>query len=385
VANQVTKGNSIPSKAKPSAAKAPSAHRARRRYVWGGSAVVAAAAAVTATMLLMGPAQSGLATAQEVPHPTTIPAMAPADSDTFVVAPYSKEWWDKVASMTSPETGLVNLDPSKAGGKMLNIGYSRSQDHVTRDVKNTGALRIFYVEAGSDADADAVAQWLREADGFEGRRVFVQGRVLLVLPSWGAQFEPPKETMASVPGYKADITSGTAAMWRNVDKDVSSLVSDPKSPRAEALSTVMTKGYGFRPGTTWIGTSKSGDDWSGSFKAGGVDAARIDFKATQKVLSESEKVLAKYEFKDTSYQFIDKGVGDVLASASFVAPSQTIHLGTDSVSAVSSVKDPAITARTDVSQFNAAASGIDSTAEKISTQTVSANANEMVISYEFAH
>lgn len=377
------RGTIIPSKEAASVRAPIGTRKANRKIVWGAAAAAVVAAAV-GVALLLGPAQSGLATAQEIPHQTTIPAVAPADSDTFVIAPYSKEWWEKVAAMTSPDTGLTALDPSKAGVKIDNVGYSRSQDHVQREVKNTGPLRVFYIESPTDADAERVAQWLKEADGFEGRRVFVQGRIVVVLPSWGASFDPPKETMASVPGYTAQITSGTAAMWRNVDKDVASLVPDQKSPRAEAVATLMSKGYGFTPGSTWVGTSKTGDDWSGAFKSGGVDPAKIDFKATLNTLSASEKVLAKYEFQTTKYEFIDKGVGDVLSNASFVAPSQTIHMGSDFAFAPSGVKDPAVTARTDVGRFNAAVTGIDSTAEKVADQTVSANAHEMVISLSYA-
>lgn len=357
--------------------------RPMRKTVWIAGAAVAAAAAIGGALLL-GPAQTVLATSQDSPRTTAIPALAPADSDTFVIAPYSKQWWAKVASMASPETGLTALDPDAAGLKIENIGYSRSPDHVKREVDHTGPFRVFYIEAPTDEEAKRVAKWLREADGYEGRRIFLQGRIVVVLPSWGDTYEAPKDNITAVPGFNAQVTSGTAAMWRNVDKTVDSLVPDPKSSRGAAVATVLTKGYGFKQGSTWVGTSKTGDDWSGSFHSGGVDPASIDFKETMNTLASSEKVLAKYEYQTTKYEFIDKGVGDLLSNASFVAPGQPGRMGDGQASAASPIDNPAVTARIDVSRFNAAASGIDSGSENVSDETVTANGHDMVVSLRYS-
>lgn len=348
--------------------------------VAGGVVVVAAA---MGCVFLFGPAGVGLAVSQEQSRPTAIPAMAPSDSDTFVVAPYSKEWWGKVASMTSPVTGLAALDPEAGGLSIENVGYSRSQDHTKRDVPRTGPLRLFYAESSTPEAAEKVAAWLREAPGFEGRREFVDGKTVIVAPSWVNTFEPPTATMAKVPGFAAQVTNKTASMWRNVDMEIPAVVGDTTSPRAAVISTVLAKGYGFTGGTTWVGTSQSGDSWSGSFKTGGVNPAQIDFKAAQDAVSGTQKVLDKVEFSKTKYEILDSGMTEALTGASFVAPGQTGQLGGGAPANVPGVKDPAITAITDVTRFDAAASGIDSSLENISSQAVSANAHDMIVSYRY--
>lgn len=346
-----------------------------------GVGVVVAAAIVIIAMLT--PAFPGVASSQETPHVTTIPALAAADSDTFVLAPYSRDWWLKVASMASPEMGLVKLDPSAANVAIDNIGYSRGQDHATREVARTGPLRLFYIESATAEAAEKVAEWLRGADGYEGRRVFQEGRVLVVGPSWVNDYSAPSKTMASVPEYSANVTSATGVMWRNVDRDVPSMVGDGKAAQAEVMSTVMSKGFGFTTGTTWIGQSKSGDSWSGAFKTGGVNPAQLDFKAAESTVMATQKVLKKIEFKRTAYTILDDGMTGFLTGASFLAPSQTSGLGGPMPSDVPKVKDAAVTAVIDVTRFNAAASGIDSSQENVSTQAISANEHEMVVSFGF--
>jgi hypothetical protein len=176
------------------AVNAPSAPNRRipKGTVWLGAGVAAAA---IGGFILLGPAGPGAATSQETPHITSIASIAPANSDTFVIAPYSKEWWAKVARMTSVETRLAELDPDAAGVSIDNLGYSRSPDTIKRDVPMTGPLRLFYAESSSPEAAAKVAKWLREAVGFEGRRVHQSGNIVIVGPSWVAEYATPTESL----------------------------------------------------------------------------------------------------------------------------------------------------------------------------------------------
>lgn len=348
--------------------------------IWLGAGAVAAA---IGGLIFLGPVGPGVATNQETPHVTSIASIAPADSDTFVIAPYSKEWWAKVALMTSPEMRLGELDPESAGVSIDNIGYSRSPDHIERDVPMTGPLRLFYAESSSPEAAAKVADWLREAAGFEGRRVHLSGNIVIVGPSWVAEYMPPTEPLAKVPGYAAEITSGTAAMWRNVDQEVPALVGDMKSPRAEVMATVLSKGYGFKPGTKWVGTSKGDDIWSGGFKSGGVNPAQIDFKATEASVMGTQKVLDAVQSRESKWEFLDSGMTELLTGASFVAPSQSQRLGGVMPDNIPRAKDAVITAVTDATGVSSAATGISGTLENVAKQSVSASEHEMVVSFSY--
>jgi hypothetical protein len=372
------------SKTKPGKGTETTPHTHGRRIpkgaLWLGAGAVAAA---IGGFILLGPAGPGAATNQETPHVTSIASIAPADSDTFVIAPDSKEWWAKVTLMTSPEMLLAELDPEAAGVSIDNIGYSRSPDRIKRDVPMTGPLRLFYAESSSPEAALKVAKWLKEAAGFEGRRVHLSGNIVIVGPSWVADYAPPTESLAKVPGYAMEITSGTAAMWRNVDQEVPALVGDMKSPRAEVMATVLSKGYGFTSGTTWVGTSKGDDSWSGAFKSGGVNPAQLDFKATQSSVMGTQKVLDSVQNRESKWEFLDSGMTELLTDASFVAPSQPQRLGGPMPENIPRVKDAVITAVTDPTGVNSAATGISGSLENVATQAVSANKHEMIVSISY--
>ncbi|WP_345054215.1 hypothetical protein [Arthrobacter methylotrophus] len=105
-------------------------------------------------MLLINTAAEG------TPQATGIPAYAPANSDTLVVAPYTENWWAKITAMAPREFMLDQITPDH-DLKIAHIGYSRSQDTVERPVP--GPLRVFFIEAADAAEAGRIATWLKSA------------------------------------------------------------------------------------------------------------------------------------------------------------------------------------------------------------------------------
>jgi hypothetical protein len=149
------------------------------------------------------------------------------------------------------------------------------------------------------------------------------------------------------------------------------------------MATVLSKGYGFTPGTTWVGTSKGDDSWSGAFKSGGVNPAQIDFKATQASVRGTQKVLESVQKRESKWEFLDSGMTELLTGASFVAPSQPQRLGDVMPDNIPRAKDAVITAVTDPSGVSSAATGISGTLENVATQAVSANQHEMIVSFSY--
>ncbi|WP_422758823.1 hypothetical protein [Paenarthrobacter sp. C1] len=208
---------------------------------------------------------------------TAIPALAPADADTLVLAPYSESWWAKVGAMAPADTRLAELNASSFSGDIKAIGYSRSQDHEKHDIPMTGPSRLFYIEASSTDAAQKIAEWLKSANGFEGRRVFVEGSTVVIGQSWLTSFKAPEQTMAGAGGYAGVLTTTEGSMYRNPDNEVRSLTGPDDTASARALTAVMRNGFGFTEGTTWVGTSPDGTSWSGDFRSGGVDPEQINF------------------------------------------------------------------------------------------------------------
>lgn len=345
---------------------------------------IAAVAAMAAAVAL-----AGVISAAVVNHSgstsvvtSTIPSLAPADADTMVLAPYSAAWWKKVAAMAPPETALIRVDPETAGAPIKNIGYSRSQDHVQREIPMTGPYRLFYAEADSPEDTDKIAEWLKRADGFEGRRVYTKGNIVVVAPSWVAAFDAPEKSMADVAGYTSDLSGSQASMWRNPDQEIRSLAGSEDTTTGKALTAVMRNGFGFTSGTTWLGTSTDGAAWSGDFTNGGVDPAKINFEETRKVLDATAKTIGEVTDGNVKYQALSGGIGDILSSTTFRTPDKGT-LGPQQSGRFPAVKDESVSVVSDVTGWSAASTGIYSSRENIGTQAVSANSTRMTIAYTY--
>lgn len=352
-----------------------SQRRNRRLAAAGALAVVIAAGALALGTNLKGSADTEAASA--------IPALVPAEADTLVIAPFSDSWWDKVAPMDEPNKKLPELEPAAAGLPIERIGYSRSVDTDDHGLPFSLPLRIFYLESSTAEDAAKVAEWIKREPAAENRTVHVDDTVVIVGSSTLGEFKKPAQSVLTLEAYSPEQPAGEGTMWMNTGREAVSLTGDGNNDKAKAYAGLLKSGFGFETGTKWMGTSADGASWAGEFTAGGVNPEAIDFKEAAKALSATEEVLAEVDGPTGMVEVIRPGVSAVLDGASFTAG--TDHMG-ELVSAkgVASVEDPLITVVNDVTGWNAAVGGVQQANEDIATRHVSANADEMVISYQYA-
>ncbi|MCC3292580.1 hypothetical protein [Arthrobacter sp. zg-Y1110] len=347
----------------------------RNRRLAAGTALAAVIAAGALGLGIFAKSSDGGATA------SSIPALVPADADTVVIAPFSEKWWDKVAPMDEPNKKLPELKPAAADLAIENIGYSRSQDTEDHGTPFALPLRLFYVESPTQEDAEKVADWLEHQAASENRTVTVEGDVVVVGSSINS-FKPPAESILTLDTYDPDQPADAATMWMNTGREAVSLTGDGDSREARAYADVLANGFGFETGTKWMGTSTDGESWAGEFAAGGVNPESIDFKKAVESLAATEEVLAEVDGPTGKAEVIKPGVGAILDSASFVAGTK--HMGTPLETAgTASVKDPLITVTNDVTSWDASISGIQMANENLAERNISANADEMVLSYSY--
>ncbi|WP_230854555.1 hypothetical protein [Arthrobacter terrae] len=355
--------------------------RTAAAMIAGTAAVVAVAGGVT----LFGIQNHSSAPIQA----TEIPMYAPADSDTFVIAPFSANWWAKVSAMAPQELMLQGLTPPD-GLKIEQVGYSRSQDTTPRAISGTGPLRVFYIEATTETEMGKVREWLSGASGYDHRILHQEGKVLVITEAWVPDYPVPAKSMMSVASFNPAVTDQQAAMWYSPQLEVASLAGPGDSEKATALSTYLQKGFGFTPGTAWSGTSRDGDMWSGKFATGGVDPAQIDFTQATSAMMSQRKVLASAKDANgknsqSSYQVVDPGVSAALSAASVSVAGQSSPLGARPPSnAVPAVRDAKVTAAVDVTAWDRAVSGNLAVSESVLTRSLSANTTDMNISFVYA-
>lgn len=347
----------------------------RNRRVAAGAALAAAAVAAGALGLWMANGTADEASA------SSIPALVPADADTLVIAPFSGQWWGKVAPMDEPNKMLPELDPASEDLEIENIGYSRSQDTEDHGVPFALPLRLFYIESPTGEGAAEIAEWLKAQPAAENRTVSVEDDVV-VIGSSTTTYKAPDESVLGLEAYDPQRRSGEATMWMNTGREAVSLTGDGNNGKALAFSEVLASGFGFEEGTKWLGTSTDGESWAGEFTAGGVDPEAIDFKKALAVLESTEEVLASVDGPSGTAEVVKPGLGAIIESASFIAGTE--HMGAvREDSTAPGMDDPLITVTSDVTAWNAAISGIHLANENLSERTLAANAKEMVISYSY--
>lgn len=358
--------------------------RRRIRTVVAGAGIAGVAAAVGMCLFLGNQVSAG------TPQSSGIPSYAPANSDTLVLAPYSSSWWSKVTAMAPRELMLHGLVPDP-GLKIEHIGYSRSQDTVERPVP--GALRVFYIEGSDDAEAQRIMDWLSTAPGFEHRVVHRDGKVLTITVPWVTDYTAPAQNMASVAGYKAELTDKQATMYFNPKLEVASLAGPAGGEKAKVLTTYMEKGLGFSDDTAWTGTSKDGDSWSGAFVSGGVDPARLNFSEASNALTAQQKIVASYKDKPVAanpttrsgYDILDPGLSVLLGSSTVSAPSQKGQLGANALpSDLPKVDGAEVTALQNLNVLDNAASGVQGVSERTLSRSISASRDKMVMSFTYS-
>lgn len=313
---------------------------------------------------------------------SSIPELVPADADTLVIAPFSAMWWDKVAPMDEPNKMLPELKPAEADLAIEYIGYSRSLDTEDHGTPFTLPLRLFYVETPSEQDAEKVADWLGTQTAAENRTLAIEGDIVVVGSST-TTYKAPAESVMSLEAYDPPRSTGEAAMWMNTGREAVSLTGDGNNGNAAAYASLLSSGFGFETGTKWSGTSTDGKAWAGKFAEGGVNPEAINFEKAVQSLAATEEVLAAVDGPTGTAEVIKPGVSAILESASFIAGGK--HMGALNDPAGSTdLKDPLVTVTSDVTAWNAAISGVHMANENLAERTLTATADEMVISYSYA-
>lgn len=347
--------------------------RTRRRVLTAVAALGSAAIAAGVLLAVL----TGFGTSAVA---TSIPAHAPADSDTFVVAPYSDAWWKSVAAMAPAETGVSGLDLAASGVSINALGYSRGTDHEEREVPMTGPLRTLYIEAADPDAAQKLAAWFRSASGFEGRQVFVHDSTVLITQSWVKEYRLPEKAMDSVARDMGTISSGRGSMYRSPDLEVQTLTGGEDTNQGKAMTAVMRSGFGFTKETTWLGTSSDGTAWKGDFRTGGVDPKQINFDQTRDALDATAVKVAEVVDDNVKYEGFSSRMGEILMTSKFrSAGGGTLGLGGGSAQVPPAVNGEVVSVVSDVTGWSSAASGIYSSRENIDTQSVSASEDSMVI------
>ena len=360
----------------------PAAQNSRRKGLWIG--VAAASAAVLGAGVSIGltsPGLKGDASAM-ASGPSAIDTLVPSDADTLVITPAGKDWWPKIQAMAVPESNLGGLDLAAANLEIEHLGYSRSPDHAERELDMAGPLRLIYLETPSTEAAATVGDWMSEAEGFDNRRVYVEGDIVVIAPSWVADYSVPETSLAETEDVGSEVSKGKATLWMNVDQEAASLAVDDAS--AASYTDLMRTAYGFQEGTTWLGLSDDGASWEGKFRSGGVDPEQIDFEGVEERLRSGEVVLQQVVEQQTKYEIIDPGMGAILNISGFSSPTQERSLGGD-VSAIDfpQVDDPVVSSYADVSNWNQAITGMGAPREGVSARYISANTDEMIVSFSY--
>ncbi|QOD05730.1 hypothetical protein [Pseudarthrobacter sp. BIM B-2242] len=357
-------------------------HRTRLLLLTLGVAAVFVAVTVFAVSSShrQAPAAAGINPAALSLAPT-VPGLAAADSDTVVLAPHTGEWWKKITAMAPASMGLLPLDPAGAGAPVLRLGYSRGPDHAVHEIPNTGPLRLVYLEAASAGDADIIATWLKNQPRYDNRRVHVQDRTVIVGQSWDSTYAVPEQAIQTVAAYRPGNATAQGSMWLNVDQEIVALTGGADTKSGKVYSAILSKGLGFKPGTTWIGFSDNGDDWSGDFAAGGVDKAQISFDDARAVLDADKKVLAEGKDGNVTTRLIDAGTGTLMNGTAITANGET--LGGASTKHFPMVDGQIVSLVNNVTTWTSAATGAYSGPESIIQRTLSANEKSMVIGYSY--
>jgi len=355
----------------------------RTRLLLASIGVAAVFAAVTVFAFNSAPRPAPVAGVNQMAFklPPTLPALAAADSDTVVLAPYTADWWKKIIGMAPTSMGLLQLDPSKATAPILRIGYTRGPDHATHDIPATGPLRRVFIEAGSAEDANKLATWLKYAPGFEGRRVYLQERTVIVGQSWDGGFTMPEQSMSTVAGYTPGDGSRQGSMWMNVDQEIVTMAGGPETKAGKVYSAVLSTAMGFKPASTWTGFSDNGDAWKGDFGTGGINKDQINIQDAQDVLTAAQKVIFEATSGTTKTKVIESGVSGLMNGAVISADGK--KMGGATAGGFPQVDNEVVSLVNDATKWDSTLTGNYSGAEAVAQRTLSANEKSMVLSFSY--
>ena len=351
-----------------------------RKRVWIPAAVLAAVAGVAAGI------GTGLVPAAGTAGESSISSIAPDDTETLVVAPATDEWWDRVSPLMQPSMKIDSLNPGDAGVDLEYIGYSRSVNHNQEGQDVYQSLRRFYVETSSEDDAKTVAKWLSASEGYENRKVDTSGDIVIISHGSGGEFKVPDRSVADILGEGVTPKGSKSSMFKNPQAEGYATTGSPESTGAEALSAVYAKGLGLDAGTTWVGTSSNGKEWTGGYRTGGARTDRLDLSGLSRQLEDYAEPVFEAQNDTTYYKVYLSSPADIATSTFIASP----HLkDTFGYIPMDNPPTPAVAGK-EVATMNympkhvsASAGEMQGEQENLETVGVSAGESEMVVTLGF--
>lgn len=317
------------------------------------------------------------AIAAEASH---IPTVVPAQADTVVVAPSSKEWWSNVTNMAPLTFGIHDLDPYSAGLNIDHLGYSRSVDTVKRDVTRTGPVRSVYIESPTEDDAIKVEKWLSSSKGGEGRGVYRSGNIVEVTYNWINSFEAPAQTVASRSDFSMSQDKTKGAMWVNFDNQVDALAG-MDSPNKGLVQEYFQKTFALKSGTAWSGTSTDGVAWAGEYSAGGIDMALFDPDTIRAKLMGTQKEIGT---STGTVKALSNNLYSLVMHSGVKKTGDSKNNGAVEVPVIDpAVKNEKLRAAIQPSQWNAAVLGLSAQDEGVNTIAFSMSDSEMKVVFRY--
>jgi hypothetical protein len=310
-----------------------------------------------------------------------IPGAIPSSADTVVVAPSSSDWWSDVTNMAPLTFNIHDLDPYSAGLNIEYLGYSRSVDNSSREVSRTGPIRSVYIESPTDEDAAKIESWLEESKGNEGRGVHREGSIVQVTYNWITQFEKPNEAVTSRSDFSLDRDKKKAFMWVNFNNQVDSLAG-ADNPHKELVSEYFAKSFAFKDQTTWSGGSFDGVSWEGKFVAGGMDIDQFEPEAVRNKLVGTRKEIASVD--GGSSRIYENSLYSLIVNSGFQQNKDSVRNGGVEVPEVApAVKDEALRAVIQPSQWNVAVNGFSAQDEGVNRIAFSIAKNKMNMVFRY--
>lgn len=356
--------------------KASTLKRSRRNKV------IALAVIAAALLGVIGFAVYNMVNAASSPE-SRISSLVPENADTVVVAPSSKEWWDKVTKMAPLEFGVSALDPYEKGMDITSLGYARFDDTKKREIGFTGPVRGIYIQSSTEEGATKIENWLLDERGAEVRSTFRQGTVVNVTYNWVTEFDAPQKNVESRSDFSLEDSQSDGSMWINFDNQIDSL-SGKDNPEKPLVTKYFEKTFALKPGTSWSGTSSDGVTWEGEYVRGGLDMNLFNPEDARSALAGTQETLAGGKQDGQQVKILDNRLYSLILNSGARKTGESVNFGAvEVVSGDFGVKDEKLGVAIDPSQWNTAVRGLSGQTEGVTKIDMSLSDSAMNLVFRY--
>lgn len=224
-----------------------------------------------------------------------------ADAGQVFITPASSDWWAFIADASYDSKNLATMDPIAENEGILKLGYARSVN-TDEATKNGGALRITYLQADTQENAQGLAEWF-EAQRIETSEynVRIKDNIVAIGPDWA--FEDRIYFDDTPLGNDENYLTKTAKAYRNANvgfaymntgKYFESLLATKMDGSATtALNEYLRYAFGMKDKENlWVGNAGAYNAlWKGNFVQGGVDETLLDPAKANDILQGRQQVV----------------------------------------------------------------------------------------------